>query len=439
MQYELYHHGILGMRWGIRRYQNKDGSLTAAGRKRYGQQSNESGASSRKDSTIDALNNLDQYKDPTDKIIAVTQDCIPFGTGARNTFPTLVGDKNLDKRTDEAAILGLKSLEKYRNELGYGDLGREDPNAPYDKWDKEWFLYEDQTIGLGLVADLINRGYTPDQVGKLVDVVSNNEDAWIKKYGYGQSDQTKKTNAEELADDVVFDITWGNYDDALKKFANCAYKVKNGEMKHSDLELYHHGILGMHWGIRRYQNKDGSLTSAGKKRYGSQEAAELDRALKEHTKVSNKDPMTKSGKINQYKRMAELETKIGETVSAGDKGLQKLAKEFNRVKGELHWYTKQLDKDAEKKSKGDKDKLYAEYEKIYGQGKNRDKKLKNLEAKSVRIFNSYVKASEKAVDRILGDIGNEKLRDLNVAGSVTKKERAARLVRSYLNMRLPIY
>ena len=32
-------------------------------------------------------------------------------------------------------------------------------------------------------------------------------------------------------------------------------------------ELYHHGILGQKWGIRRYQNPDGTLTTEGKKRY----------------------------------------------------------------------------------------------------------------------------------------------------------------------------
>ena len=34
-----------------------------------------------------------------------------------------------------------------------------------------------------------------------------------------------------------------------------------------DNYLQHWGVKGMKWGVRRYQNKDGTLTEAGKKRY----------------------------------------------------------------------------------------------------------------------------------------------------------------------------
>ena len=40
-------------------------------------------------------------------------------------------------------------------------------------------------------------------------------------------------------------------------------------------ELYHFGIKGQRWGIRRFQNDDGSLTPAGRKRYAKQRAKEI--------------------------------------------------------------------------------------------------------------------------------------------------------------------
>lgn len=41
----------------------------------------------------------------------------------------------------------------------------------------------------------------------------------------------------------------------------------------SDFDLYHYGVLGMKWGIRRYQKKDGTYTQAGVARYRKAESA----------------------------------------------------------------------------------------------------------------------------------------------------------------------
>lgn len=53
-------------------------------------------------------------------------------------------------------------------------------------------------------------------------------------------------------------------------------------------ELYHHGIKGQKWGVRRYQNSDGTLTQHGKKRYARDQRENTGK--KKGNKVGEADP-----------------------------------------------------------------------------------------------------------------------------------------------------
>lgn len=112
--------------------------------------------------------------------------------------------------------------------------------------------------------------------------------------------------------------------------------------------LYHHGILGMHWGIRRYQNRDGSLTAEGIKRYrtdlkfktkydkyaSKQDAKNQEKAAKREAERINKIK-TKSVKdltddelreriarLELEKRMIDLERAVNNQAQGGGQNKQ---------------------------------------------------------------------------------------------------------------------
>jgi hypothetical protein len=70
------------------------------------------------------------------------------------------------------------------------------------------------------------------------------------------------------------------------------YCIVNGE-------LYHHGIKGQKWGRRRYQNADGSLTPAGKKRYRRQSDDDV-------SNMSDKELRDKVNRMNLERRYVNL-------------------------------------------------------------------------------------------------------------------------------------
>lgn len=102
-------------------------------------------------------------------------------------------------------------------------------------------------------------------------------------------------------------------------------------------ELYHHGVLGQKWGVRRYQNPDGSLTSAGKRHY-TKDLKKLETIQKKYDSAEKKyiTRLTKFHKVSKKPTLSDF------SLSAKHRSGIKLGKAYKNMSKRSKEYMKQL-------------------------------------------------------------------------------------------------
>lgn len=186
-------------------------------------------------------------------------------------------------------------------------------------------------------------------------------------------------------------------------------------------ELAHHGIRGMKWGVRRFQNKDGSLTAAGKKRYGSNggEADSSGSGSKAPGKKSRPKKISEMSdeelrqRLNRLQMEKQLKTLMSEQEAEkqkkGELFVKKTAKDFIQtvISGRVEKWAKSLGEGKEKKggptTKIDPKKNPGEYS---------DKELNDIlnRARNDNAYQTVVRdtwASNKSRNQSAADIVNE--------------------------------
>ena len=92
-------------------------------------------------------------------------------------------------------------------------------------------------------------------------------------------------------------------------------------------ELYHHGIKGQKWGIRKYQNEDGTLTAEGKARYGYDETT--GKLSKEGRKVEKSD--RKEALKDAIKMQKDIKKEYGGIFGTSERDRSNIKQETNKI------------------------------------------------------------------------------------------------------------
>ena len=173
------------------------------------------------------------------------------------------------------------------------------------------------------------------------------------------------------------------------------YIIVNGE-------LYHHGIKGMKWGKRRWQNKDGSLTPAGAKRYGT-----VTRIARGHAGPGIYVGSNKR-QIEKHKRDLEILDKGGHLSVGLTKKRQAAFDERDRKA-----INKKISKLESKERKKALEKEYGELEDQMTYGKKADpKKNAALQKRMSEIEKELNPASKKAAEKAAKKLAKTKMKDL---------------------------